>query len=175
MTTNNTVYDSRNNCNAIIEKATNKLVVGCKNTIIPSTVTSIDSYAFYDCTSLTSITIPNSVMSIASYAFLGCRGLTSLTIPNSVTSIGLNAFGNCNGLSSLSVNSGNTTYDSRNNCNAIIGKETNTLIVGCKNTVIPSTVLSIGNYAFYGCSALASVTIPNSVTSIGSFAFSGCI
>ena len=84
----NTKYDSRNNCNAIIETATNTLISGCKNTIIPNSVTSIGSHAFYRCTGLTSVTIPNSVTTIGNYAFYGCTGLTSVTIPNSVTSIG---------------------------------------------------------------------------------------
>ena len=141
---------------------------------IPNSVTSIDSYAFNDCSSLTSITIPNSVTSIGSYAFDGCSSLTSVTIPNSVTSIGYNAFSNCSSLTSIVVESGNTVYDSRNGCNAIIKTATNTLIGGCKNTIIPNSVTSIGSSAFHGCSGLTSITIPNSVTSIGDYAFAYC-
>ena len=141
---------------------------------IPNSVTSIDSYAFNDCSSLTSITIPNSVTSIGSYAFDGCSSLTSVTIPNSVTSIGYNAFSNCSSLTSIVVESGNTVYDSRNDCNAIIKTATNTLIGGCKNTIIPNSVTSIGSSAFHGCSGLTSITIPNSVTSIGDYAFAYC-
>ena len=147
----NAIYDSRNNCNAIIEKSSNTLISGCKNTVIP-----------------------NSVTSIGSSAFSGCSGLTSITIPSSVTSIASSAFYGCSGLSNIIVDSGNTKYDSRNNCNAIIEKSSNTLISGCKNTVIPSSVTSIGNGAFYGCSALTSITIPSSVTSIGGYAFQDC-
>jgi hypothetical protein len=88
-----------------------------------------------------------------------------------VTSIGSGAFSWCSGLNSISVENGNTNYDSRNNCNAIIETASNTLIAGCKNTTIPNSVTSIGSYAFYGCSGLTSVTIPNSVTSIGNWAF----
>ena len=170
----NTVYDSRNNCNALIETKTNNLIRGCQSTIIPNSVTSIGSSAFSGCSGLTSITIPNSVTSIGRYAFYGCSGLTSITIPNSVTSIGEFAFYRCSGLTSIVVEEGNTFYDSRNNCNALIETKTNKLIRGCQSTIIPNSVTSIENHAFDDCSGLTSITIPNSVTSIGNYAFYGC-
>ena len=91
----NPVYDSRNNCNAIIETATNTLIVGCKKTTIPNSVTKIGSSAFYYCVNLTAITIPNSVTAIEDYAFYGCFSITAITIPNSVTTIGSNVFKGC--------------------------------------------------------------------------------
>ena len=140
---------------------------------IGDSVTTIGSYAFGSCSGLTSVTIGNSVTTIGSSAFGGCSGLTSMTIPSSVTSISSNAFEYCS-FESIVVENGNNKYDSRDNCNAIIETASNTLITGCKNTVIPSTVTSIGANAFYGCSGLTSVKIPNSVTSIGSTAFGSC-
>jgi len=135
-------------------------------------VTSIGS-AFNGCSGLTSVAIPNSVTSIGNGAFNECSGLTSVTIPNSVTYIG-SAFSGCSGLTSIVVEAGNTHYDSRDSCNAIIQTDLNLLIQGCMTTIIPNSVTSIGRYAFFGCSGLTSVTIPNSVTSIVNYAFENC-
>lgn len=146
----NTIYDSRNNCNAIIETATNTLIVGCMNTVIPESVTDIGDEAFQ-----------------------GSDGLTSIIVPNSVVKIGGNPFGGCDGLTSIIVDNGNPIYDSRNNCNAIIETATNTLIAGCMNTTIPESVTKIGDNAFTGCSGLTDITIPEGVTSIGYGALSG--
>ena len=238
----NTVYDSRNNCNAIIKTADNEIITGCQNTIIPNSVKSIGAGAFHMCNGLTfidipssvttikggafwfckglaSISIPNSVTTIGEQAFEGCSALTSvnipnglstienevflgckiasITIPNSVTTIGDDAFGGCPltsltipnsvvsiantsfascayTLTAIQVESGNTIYDSRDNCNAIINSADNTLILGCQNTIIPNNVEKIGDYAFSSCGELSSIDIPNSVKSIGDYAFIGC-
>ncbi|MBQ3634369.1 MAG: leucine-rich repeat domain-containing protein, partial [Bacteroidales bacterium] len=126
------------------------------------------------CSGLKSVEIPSSVTSIGNYAFLGCRGLESVEIPSSATSIGDGAFAGCSGLESIKVDKNNTRYDSRGDCNAIIETVTNTIVAGCKNTVIPSSVTRIGERAFQFCSGLESVEIPSSVTSIGGAAFSDC-
>lgn len=270
----NPVYDSRNNCNAIIETRTNTLVAGCKSTVIPTSVTkigngafcglqsltrisipnsvrSIGEAAFHSCYSLSSIKIPSSVKHIGQMAFFACRsiinitipygvvsigesafswcdklvkvnipnsvknidrnafsfcsalktiiipssvvsigeeafagsGLISVYIPHSVKSIGKNAFGvyefnggmkSCKNLRSIKVDPNNPIYDSRNNCNAIIETRSNTLLQGCQSTVIPKTIKRIGDYAFWGCENLTSITIPYSVTSIGNWAFWDC-
>ena len=239
----NTQYDSRDNCNAIIQTDTNELIAGCKNTVIPTSVTSIGRAAFSGCSNLKSITIPEGVNSISESAFSECRSLSSITIPNNVTSIanrtfefcsnlksislpeGVNsigveafngcnslesitipkslmsigkyafnscnslssivipkdvmeiqeyAFTNCGNLKNITVESDNRQYDSRNNCNAIIETSTNKLITGCKNTIIPTSVTSIGDSAFEGCSELKSINIPKKITNIGGRIFGGC-
>ena len=288
----NTKYDSRNGCNAIIEKETNTLIAGCKNTKIPDDVTGIGEDAFIGCDGLTTVTIPagvtyigkdafydctavtdvycnadpekltwnedycddfkkdgstiihvadadswytkfgsvvhgifrdpstvpfswnydagtktltfsgteaipsynapderpwidyvsevenivieDGVRGIGNYAFNYCSGLTTITIPASVTSIGYAAFAGCSNLATMTVDAGNTKYDFRNGCNAIIEKESNTLIAGCKNTIIPDDVTNIDISAFEGCISLTTVTIPAGVTRIGDRAFYGC-
>ena len=147
---------------------------GLTSVNIPNSLKWIEKGTFAGCKNLTSITIPNSVTLIGKEAFESCSGLTSLTIPNSVTNIGDGAFRGCSGLTSITVEEGNSTFDSRDNCNAIIETSTNQLILGCQNTKIPNSVTSIGERAFDSCSGLTSITIPNSVTSIGDHAFYGC-
>ena len=174
---------------------------GLTSVTIPDSVTSIGERAFEDCTGLTTVNwnatactsagslnspifkgcsnlatvnIGDNVKIIPSYAFYDCSGLTSVTIPDSVTSIGSSAFSGCTGLTSITVAQGNTKYHSAGNC--LIETESKTLIAGCKNSIIPTdgSVTSIGNYAFFGCTGLTSVTIPDSVTSISWYAFSNC-
>ena len=183
----NAIYDSRENCNAIIEKSSNTLIVGCKNTIIPNSVDSIGSWSFYGCTGLTRIEIPNSVTSIGYYAFQGCTGLTSVTIGNSVTSIEDGVFENCSGLTSVEIPNSVTSIGSGafNGCSGLtsvtIGNSVTSIgsgafggCTGLMSVTIGNSVTSIGTYAFSGCIGLTSVTIPNSVTSIGNLAFAAC-
>ena len=107
----NRFYDSRNNCNAIIETATGKLIQGCNSTVIPNSVTSIGDFAFHNCSGLTSVTIPNSVTEISNFAFAYCFALTSIIIPNSVTYIGRSAFYSCRSLTSVTIGNSVTKID----------------------------------------------------------------
>ncbi len=140
---------------------------------IPNGVTMIEESAFLNCNSLASVTFSNSITTLGNYSFQGCYALTSLVIPDNITSIGVSAFGECGGLNSIVVSSGNPNYDSRNNCNAIIEKSTNTLIAGGNNTVIPPDVTSLGKKVFFGCTRTA-ITIPASVNFIDDYAFFAC-
>ena len=159
---NNNVYDSRNDCNAIIETATNTLILGCENTVIPNDVTSIEGSGFNGCHGLTSITIPNSVTSIGEGTFGDCDNLISITIPGSVTSIGNQAFSSCNRLTSVTFGEGVISIGTRafSACSII-------------SVEIPSTVTNIGSQAFSGCMSLLSVTVkPTTPPTLGTGAFS---
>ncbi len=143
---------------------------------IPDSVTSIGGSAFFYCTGLTSVTIPDSVTSIASFAFGYCTGLTSVNIGTGLTSIEQPAFGNCTNLTSIVVDVSNPVYSSQDG--VVYDKAITTLIQypGGKfgGFSIPSSVTSIGRFAFYFCSGLTSVNILDSVTSIGFCAFELC-
>ena len=183
----NSYYDSRENCNAIISTQNNSLITGCRNTVIPNSVTSISENAFYNCTSLTSIDIPNSVTIIGVCAFGGCNNLSIINIPNTITSIGEDAFNGTpwyNNKPDGIVYAGKIAYKYKGTMpeetSLIVEDGTISINEGafryCNNLVsidIPSSVTSIGGDAFYGCSNLSTVNIPSSITNVGDNAFNG--
>lgn len=168
------MYDSRENCNAIIETATKSLISGCKNTVIPKDVTCISDRAFFGCSDLSKITIPDGVTKIRFEAFRECSSLKKINIPSSVTEIGPSVFYDCDGLMEITVAPQNSKFDSRDGCNAIIETASNTLLYGCKTTVVPKSVTKIGPKAFARLTGITSIIIPDGVTGIGYNAFEVC-
>ena len=142
--------------------------------MFPNSIIVLANYAFKGCSRLASVTLPDQLISIMNYAFQNCTALTQIDIPSTVTQIGEYSYNNCYSLQSIVVASGNSVYDSRNGCNAIIKTATNELVIGCDNTVIPDDVVTIGQNAFYGRTQMTTITLPASVTSIGAQAFFNC-
>ena len=198
----NTTYDSREDCNAIIETATNMLIVtGADNPQIPATVTAIGSYAFSGNKHLKDLVLPQGLTSVGAFAFAACDSITSLHIPASLTSIGQGAFSCCKWLTSITVAPENPIYESIDGFQAIIERDTKTLVQGCtiqpyagendtilykKTLVIPDGIRRIGDMA-YGVAAgmgydvnyrsymlLQTIVLPPSCTSVGAEAFTAC-
>ena len=142
--------------------------------VIPSAVKKINEYAFNGCSGLHSVTFQEGLTTIGDYAFSACSALQGIAIPASVTSIASSAFWSCPGLNTITVDADNTVYDSREDCNGLIQTNTNTMILGCVNTVFPTSVTAIGSSAFYGNSRLQTINITEGVQTIGNSAFSGC-
>lgn len=141
---------------------------------LPASLTEIGSFAFRGCSSLTDIEIPAGVAKIGNYAFERCSSLTNIKIPESVIEIGTNPFADCENIQSITVSKDNTAYTDGDGNNVIIDKNTNALISGCRNSVIPSSVTEIGDSAFAGCSELAMIELSEKITVIGEGAFRGC-
>ncbi|MDE6158915.1 MAG: leucine-rich repeat domain-containing protein, partial [Bacteroidaceae bacterium] len=200
----NEVFDSRDDCNAIIETGKNTLIFGCMGTripasvevigfgaferhsqymeriIVPEGVKRIESYAFSQCINLKEISLPASLESMGQIIFEDCMSLESVTIPRNVSEIQgndggtcRNLFSGCYNLKEVRVDKRNRTFDSRDDCNAIIRSKTDVLVAGCGTSFIPEGIKAIGGLAFYG-SSLPAIRIPKSVRKIGSGAFLNC-
>ena len=200
----NAVYDSPDNCNAIITKGYNSLEVGCATTVIPDSVQRINGGAFMGAL-MTDVTIPDSVKEIEwgafhncenlksvvlgkgletikgrsvyfmkPAAFSNCKSLESILLPASVRWVGESVFEDCDSLRSIVVEDGNAVFDSRENCNAVIHTRDNILKLGCQTTVIPESVVEIADSAFARCNGLTEITVPQNVIKMGGFVFSSC-
>ena len=194
----NESFDSRNNCNAIIEKDNKTLVLGCRATTIPSDVKHIGDGAFKGCLWMESFTIPEGITEIGSLSFADCANLQQVSLPTTLETIDELAFFNCTALrhvfiprnvntiaaappfvgclflDSITVDPENKTYDSRNGCNAIIETATDKLIAGCTYTQIPNSVKEIGASAFSGLFLPTQIVLPEGIKAIGEQAFAGC-
>ncbi len=191
----NDCCDSRENCNAIIV-TDSILYMGCKDTRIPSSVTIIGKYAFgyceklesidipegvrvieycafANCVNLKKVTLPNSLDSIAEYPFEGCASLDSLFIPQNVSRINYKVLAGCHNLKELKVDKRNKTFDSRNNCNAIVNTAQDVIVAGCGSSVIVQGIKGIGPEAFSN-SSIRDIRIPKSVRHIAPNAFIAC-
>lgn len=169
----NTVYDSRNNCNALIRTATNTLEIGCSGTTIPTSVTIIGPGAFWSRWTKEEIVVPNQIDSIGPSAFRNLNNVKRILIGKGLRGIHSASFAELPHLKEITVSTSNPYFDSRENCNAIIEKATNTLVIGCSGTIIPNTVKVIGDQAFWAkCDEdFTSLAIPNSIEEIKMFAF----
>ncbi|MBR3150069.1 MAG: leucine-rich repeat protein [Eubacterium sp.] len=176
----NTSYDSRNNCNALIDSKANVLLRGCKNTVIPVGIKTIGSSAFNNCKGLKSAVLQSGVETIEDLAFYGCSDLESITIPSTLKKISSFVFEGCDSLKIVNIESIEAwcsisfDYETASNPLGI----THMLYlngVPVENLKIPDTVTAISDGVFYGYDGLKSVIIPDSVTYIGNLAFSNCL
>ncbi|MCD8235811.1 MAG: leucine-rich repeat domain-containing protein [Prevotellaceae bacterium] len=146
----NGIYDSREDCNAVVETSRARIVAGCGSTKIVKGVHEIGEFAFYN-TSLSHIFIPSTVFRIGEDAFSYCKFCTS-----------------------ISVSRDNSVYHSDDGCNAIIERVTGRLVQGCAGTVISDAVKELGSHSFAGVTVPSTFVIPEEVMKIDRYAFSDC-
>ena len=158
---------------AIKEYAFSCSSLSIKKVVIKEEITEIGSKAFQNCEQIQTVTLPESLTTLEEGTFLGCSGLKKITIPKNCETIGNHAFYYCSGLEEISVADGNQVFDSRGDCKALIDSQSNTLLLGGKNSVVPDGVTAIAEYAF-AYTGITEMTIPDSVIRIDEYAFCAC-
>ena len=179
---NNTLYDSRNDCNAIISTADNTLIFGCCRTVIPNDILYIADEAFYDCNRLSSIVLPEGLLSVGSHAFYSCTQLSSINFPESIQSVGCGVFRNCSNLTTPICNSICFAYMPPSYLGSYSLPATTEMIAceafydcsGVTAISIPSSVYDIGSYAFFRCSSLTQIDLPERLKTISDYLFQYC-
>lgn len=194
----NPIFDSRDGCNAVVQKSGSTMLLGCANTSFPKGVDKIGKQAFFGCSGLESLKIPSWIRTIGDYAFAGCTRLSGVTLPEGgEIQFGLSVFDGCSSLGQFHIPSGKFSFASNpltrcenirrltvaSNCEdwtsnkentAVIYRDGQVLFIGCGETIIPEGIKHIACSAFEGCRRLRSVRVPSSVTCIGERAFAGC-
>lgn len=170
----NRFFDSRFDCNAIIRKKDNTLVIGCNNTTIPESVTCIAAGAFHDCSGIGYVYIPSGVEVIGDNAFEGCNNLKTVIIPKSVEYIGDEVFSGCSSLSSVYIDPDNKVYSSYGLSNIIVDSAEKRLLQGCATSILPDDIEEIGTGAFMSCHKLEHIRLPDNVRYILDDAFHDC-
>ena len=158
----------------IIHNETFSNCINLESVIFHENISHIGKEAFNGCSKLCSLYLPDNLIEIQESAFMDCTSLKSIKLPSHLKMIMSSCFYGCHNISSIEVSINNPNYDSRDNCNAVIETESNTLVLGCSETVIPQTISIIGNGAFLNCINLSSITMPYGITGIASDAFHSC-
>ncbi|SDG40480.1 Leucine rich repeat-containing protein [Prevotella communis] len=195
----NPVFDSREQCNAVVRTSDDAIELGCAGTTFPQSISQISKGAFCGCTGLISLSIPKWIEVIEDYAFSDCFRLEKIVLPEdgtlqfgqstfdgccSLTSFNLpagefyffqNPFTNCENLSSFTVSPKNKDYRANKEKNALVSIGDSVLFAGCYNTTIGNDIKRIYASAFKGCRRLTKVIIPACVEKIDADAFSGCV
>lgn len=185
---NNPVYDSRENCNAIIETASNTLIKGCDNTVVPQSVCAIGDVAFYGCNDISAVSLSENVESIGYMAFYSCESLSNVEIKADSVDISMFAFNGTPFYDNLPMGENyiNNTFllykgDMPSHCDYRLKEGVKSIAQGAfsKQTnlvsiTLPQSLEYIGARAFYGCERLVNVDIKDNVRVIGDSAFSGC-
>ena len=194
MAQGNRAFDSREDCNAIVNTRTGELILACASTKIPNGIKKIGYRAFYHCTLTNGLNLPEGIEEIADEAFAGCTGYSELVLPASLKKLGKDVFSEIKvdmtsisavmamrgqntkpTFTSIKVNPANKYFDSREDCNALIRTKDNTLLLACDNSFIPQSVKAIGDGAFKGLKGNKEIVLPKGLEHIGNEAFANYV